>query len=204
LYKAITLSEDEPTNLIPAAWIRQYYFCPRIIYFLGVLGYSERLTESMVEGKDFHSSEERKAKRRRSVAGERREPAKSVWSKLPAASEKLGLYGVIDEVYETENGLIIVENKFMKAPRKPYPGHIYQAAAYAMLAEEKIGKIARKIIIKYLRDNKAFEIPLTEDLKRHVLWTISRIKSIIEGEKLPRGNPKRCENCGFTKICGKL
>jgi len=92
----------------------------------------------------------------------------------------------------------------MKAPRKPYPGHIYQAAAYAMLAEEKIGKIARKIIIKYLRDNKVFEIPLTEDLKRHVLWTISRIKSIIEGEKLPRGNPKRCGNCGFTKICGKL
>jgi len=198
------LSEDEPANLIPAAWIRQYYFCPRIIYFLGVLGYSERLTESMVEGKEFHSFEERKAKRRRSVAGERREPVKSVWSKLSVVSEKLGLYGVIDEVYETENGLVIVENKFMKAPRKPYPGHVYQSVAYAMLAEERIGKIARKIIIKYLRDDKVFEIPLTEDLKRHVLWTISRIKSIIEGEKLPKGNPRRCGNCGFTKICGKL
>jgi len=31
-----------------------------------------------------------------------------------------------------------------------------------MLAEEKIGKMARKIIIKYLRDDKVFEIPLTE------------------------------------------
>lgn len=198
------MSEDEPANLIPAAWIRQYYFCPRIIYFLGVLGYSEKLTESMIEGKDFHLSEERKAKRRRSVAGERREPTKSVWSKLPVVSEKFGLYGVIDEVYETENGLVIVENKFMKAPRKPYPGHIYQAAAYAMLAEEKIGKAARKIVIKYLRDDKAYEMPLTEDLKRHILWTISRIKSIIEKEKLPRGNPRKCRNCGFTKICGKL
>ncbi|MEM1996938.1 MAG: CRISPR-associated protein Cas4 [Candidatus Bathyarchaeia archaeon] len=204
LCKAITLSEDEPANLIPATWIRQYYFCPRIIYFLGVLGYSERLTESMVEGKESHSFEERKAKRRRSVAGERREPAKAVWSKLSVVSEKIGLYGVIDEVYDVEGGLVIVENKFMKAPRKPYLGHVYQSVAYAMLAEEKIGKMARKIIIKYLRDNKTFEIPLTEDLKRHVLWAISRIKSIIEGEKLPRGNPRRCGNCGFTKVCGKL
>jgi len=197
------LSEVEPTNLIPVTWIRQYYFCPRIIYFLGVLGYSERLTESMIEGKDFHSSEEWKAKRRRSVAGKRREFAKFICSKLSVVSEKLGLYGVIDEVYEVENGLVIVENKFMKAPRKPYLGHIYQAAAYAMLAEEKIGKISRKIVIKYLRDNKTFEIPLTEDLKKHVLWTISRIRSIIEKEKLPRGNYKKCGSCGFIKICGK-
>ena len=73
-----------------------------------------------------------------------------------------------------------------------------------MLAEEKIGKMARKIIIKYLRDNKTFEISLTEDLRKHVLWAISRIKSIIEREKFPRGNYRRCGNCGFTKICGKL
>ncbi|MEM2960836.1 MAG: CRISPR-associated protein Cas4, partial [Candidatus Bathyarchaeia archaeon] len=142
------MSEDDLPNLIPATWIKQYYFCPRIIYYLGVLGYSERLTESMIEGKEFHSSEERKAKRRKSVAGERKEHAKSVWSKIPVASKKIGLYGIIDEVYETDNGLVVVENKFMKAPRKPYPSHIYQAVAYAMLAEEKLGRIARKVVIK--------------------------------------------------------
>ncbi|MEM0253996.1 MAG: CRISPR-associated protein Cas4 [Candidatus Bathyarchaeia archaeon] len=196
------MSEDEPVGLIPATWIKQYYFCPRIIYYLGVLGYSERLTESMIEGKEYHLSEEQRAKRRKSVAGEKREPAKRVWSKLSLASEKLGLYGVVDEIYETENGLIIVENKFMKAPKKPYPGHIYQTAAYAMLAEEKLGKIVRKIVIKYLRSDKVFEIPLTEDMKKHVQWAISRIKSIIEREKLPRGNDKKCKNCGFIRICG--
>lgn len=198
------MSEDEPIGLIPATWIKQYYFCPRIIYYLGVLGYSERLTESMIEGKEFHLSEEQRAKRRKSVAGEKKEPAKCVWSKLPIASEKLGLYGIIDEIYETENGLVIVENKFMKAPKKPHPGHIYQAVAYAMLAEEKIGKIVRKIVIKYLKSNKSFEIPLTEDIKKHVQWTISRIKSIIEREKLPRGNDKKCKNCGFIRTCSGL
>lgn len=195
------MSEDEPLNLIPVSWIKQYYFCPRIIYYLGVLGYRERLTESMIEGKETHLTEEKKSKRRKTVAGERKEKAKASWRRIPVASKNLGLYGIIDEVYETNSGLVIVENKFMKAPRKPHPGHIYQAAAYAMLAEEALGKAARKIIIKYLRDNKAYEIPLTEDLKKHIKWTTLRIKSIIEKEKLPRGNYRKCRNCGYTRIC---
>ncbi len=197
----IRLFEDKLSNLIPVTWIKQYHFCPRIIYYLGVLGCNEKLTESMIEGKEFHLTEEGRAKRRKTVAGRRREDVKALWSRLAVASTKIGLYGIIDEVSETNNGLIIVESKFMKAPKKPYLSHIYQAAAYAMLAEEALGKIARKIAIKYIRDNKTFEIPLTEDLKKHVLWTVSRIKSIINNEKIPRGNFKMCKNCGFTKIC---
>ncbi|MEM2168016.1 MAG: CRISPR-associated protein Cas4 [Candidatus Nezhaarchaeales archaeon] len=198
------MSEDEPLSLIPVTWIKQYHFCPRIIYHLGVLGYSEKLTESMIEGKEFHLAEEEKVKRRRTVAGERKEAAKASWSKITAASTKLGLYGVIDEAYETRDGLVVVEDKFMRAPKKPHPGHIYQAAAYAMLAEEALGKPVRKALIRYVRDGKTFELPLTEDLRRHVLWSVSRIRSIIEKEKLPRGNRKRCGNCGFVKVCGSL
>lgn len=196
------MSEDESPNLIPATWIKQYHFCPRIIYYLGVLGYSEELTESMVEGKEYHLTEERRVKRRKTVAGEKKEAARASWSRITATSKRIGLYGVIDEVYETDNGLVVVENKFMKAPRKPYPSHVYQAAAYAMLAEEALGKIVRKVSIRYVRDGKAFEIPLTEDLRKHVLWSVSRIRSIIEKEKIPRGNRKKCVSCGFMKICG--
>ncbi|MEM3506727.1 MAG: hypothetical protein QW589_01305 [Candidatus Bathyarchaeia archaeon] len=44
-YVVALQDEGELINLIPTTWIRQYYFCPRIIYYLGVLGYNERLTE---------------------------------------------------------------------------------------------------------------------------------------------------------------
>jgi CRISPR/Cas system-associated exonuclease Cas4 (RecB family) len=40
------LSEEE-SKLIPAKWIEIYYYCPRIIYFIGVLGIKER--ESIYE-----------------------------------------------------------------------------------------------------------------------------------------------------------
>lgn len=49
------LSEDENVRLIPVTWIKQYHFCPRIIYYLGVLGFTERVTESMAEGGNFIS-----------------------------------------------------------------------------------------------------------------------------------------------------
>jgi CRISPR-associated exonuclease Cas4 len=196
------LSEDEDVRLIPATWIKQYHFCPRIIYYLGVLGFSERVTESMVEGMEFHSSEERRFQRRRTLAGGRREGVKASWSKLYVASGRLGLYGTIDEVAEVGDGLVVVENKFMRGPKKPYPGHVYQAVAYAMLAEEALRKPVRRIIIRYLRDEKSFEIPVTEELKKHVSWTVSRIRSIIEGERIPRGaSHRKCGSCGYGRIC---
>lgn len=196
------MSEDEDLQLIPVTWIKQYHFCPRIIYYLGVSGHSERLTESMLEGREFHSSEERKAKRRKTVGGEKKELVKTQWNRLNITSTKLGLYGTVDGVAETDDGLIVVENKWMKAPKRPYPGHIYQTVAYAMLVEEAFGKPVRKIVVRYVRDEKSFEIPLTEDLRRHILWTISKIKSIIENERTPRiRESKKCLNCGFKKIC---
>ena len=197
-----SLSDDEDTRLIPVTWVKQYHFCPRIIYYLGVLGFSERITESMIEGGEFHSSEERKIQRRKTLAGEKREKSKASWSKLHVVSKRLGLYGTIDEVADVGDGLAVVENKFMRSPKKPYPGHVYQAVAYAMLAEEALHKPVRRVIVRYLRDGKSFEIPVTEDLRRHVLWTISRIKSVIEGERIPReADQKKCVNCGYRKIC---
>jgi CRISPR-associated exonuclease Cas4 len=175
---------------------------PRIIYYLGVLVFTERITESMIEGGEFHSSEERKFQRRKTLAGEKREKIKASWSKFHVVSKRLGLYGTVNEVADVGVGLAVVENKFMKSPKKPYPGHVYQAVAYAMLAEEALHKPVRKVMVRYLHDGKSFEIPVTEDLRRHVLWTISKIRSIIEEEKIPReADQKKCRNCGYRKIC---
>ena len=156
----------------------------------------------MLEGKEFHFAEEKRALRRKTLSGRRRELIEASWNKLSVASTRLGLYGIIDEIAKTNNGLIVVENKWMKAPKKPHSGHIYQTAAYAMLAEEILGKPVRKIMIKYARDNKFFEIPVTDEIRKHVQWTVTRIKSIIENEKMPKVKATRkCRSCGFNKIC---
>ncbi len=77
---------------------------------------------------------------------EAKERIKAKWGKLHIASERLGLIGVVDEVVETEKGLAVVEMKRAKGPKKPSAGHVYQAAAYAMLAEEVIGRPVKRAI----------------------------------------------------------
>lgn len=198
------MSEDGAVELIPVTWIKQYHFCPRIVYFIGVLGYDERVTESMIEGREVHEAEDERGARRKTLGGERRERVKARWSKLHVASERLGLLGVVDEVVETERGLAVVETKWAKAPRRPPAGHVYQVAAYAMLAEEVIGRPVRRAVIRYALSGRSFEVPVTDAVRKHVLWTVSRIRAIVDGEKLPRSKPSaKCKNCGFAKVCGE-
>ncbi len=199
-----TLSEEEK-ELIPVTWIKQYHYCPRIIYFLGVLGVEERTTESMLEGKESHIKEDIKGRRRKTLDKHRKIPVKQRWRKLEVASERLGIIGVVDEVIDTGKELAIVEVKHAYPSRKPPPGHIYQAIAYAMLAEEKINKPIRKIILKYLPSQKTFEIPITEHMKKHVIWTIKQINKILNEEKIPQyKQTKKCHGCGWQWICRKV
>ncbi|RLG43754.1 MAG: CRISPR-associated protein Cas4, partial [Thermoproteota archaeon] len=145
-------------ELIPVTWIKQYHFCPRIIYFLGVLGATERTTESMFEGKTKHLREEKLEKRRKTLGGDKRTKVKRKWTKLYVASERLGIVGVIDEVVEINGELAIVEVKHSKPTRKPPKHHLYQAVAYAMLAEEALRKPIRHIILRYMSTGETHNI----------------------------------------------
>ncbi|WP_405054607.1 Dna2/Cas4 domain-containing protein [Thermofilum sp.] len=43
---------------------------------------------------------------------------------------------------------------------------------------------------------------MTENIRRHVLWTIEQIRSIIEKEKLPPAKSSgKCKSCGYRWIC---
>jgi len=98
----------------------------------------------------------------------------------------------------------VVEYKHSTPPERPPRGHAYQAAAYAMLAEEHFGKTVRSFYIYYDDgcSSKAFKFTLTKHLRDHVRWTVRKIRAIIEGEDLPRAErKKKCANCGYYRIC---
>jgi CRISPR-associated exonuclease Cas4 len=154
------LSEEEP-ELIAVTDIKQYHFCPRIIYFVRVLGVEERTTESEEEGKEAHGDFHRKEKRRTTLLGGKTIKVEQKWTALQLKSEKLGIEGTVDMVAKTPEGYVIIEYKMTYMPRRIHPGHLYQAAAYAMLVEETFKTIMRKLYIYYEKSGKFFEIPLT-------------------------------------------
>jgi len=195
---------SEEASLIPVSLIKQYHFCPRVVYFTEVLGFRERKTKSMEEGHEEHDRLARLDLRRKTLFGRKKIRILQRWVRLDVASERLGLTGTIDLAVLTEEGLAIVEYKHASPPKRPPRGHIYQAAAYAMLAEEHFRRPVKKFYIYYDDGEtaKAFEFTLTKNLRDHVLWTIRKVKAIIEGEDIPRPEAmKKCKNCGYYKIC---
>ncbi len=180
--------------------IKQYHYCPRVVYFLMVQGVRERTTAYMEEGKEAQAKEESKDERRRTLFAERRVKVLESWHNLHLRSERLGIEGVADLVVRTPDGYLLVERKSVPLRGRPPPSHVYQAAAYAMLAEDNMGIIIRRIVLKY--SNKTHEFALTEQMRRHVIWTIKQIKKIVDHEVLPPyRRRKQCPSCGYRWVC---
>lgn len=195
------MSEEEP-EIISVTDIKQYHFCPRIIYFSKVLGVEEKTTDSEEAGKEAHGEFHRKERRRTTLLGGKTIRVEQKWTALQLKSERLAIAGMIDMVVKTPEGYAIVEYKRATAPKRVLPGHLYQAAAYAMLVEEAFETTVRKLYVYYEKSNKIFEMPLTDSIKRHVLWTIRQIRTIIQKEKLPIAKSSRkCPSCGYRWIC---
>ncbi|MEM1548398.1 MAG: CRISPR-associated protein Cas4 [Thermoproteota archaeon] len=195
------MSEEEP-ELVAATDIKQYHFCPRIIYFTRVLGVEERTTESEEEGREAHTEFHRKERRRTTLLGGKTIKIEQKWTALRLKSEKLGLEGMVDMVVKTPEGYAIVEYKMTNMPKRIMPGHLYQAAAYAMLVEEVFKTIVRKLYVYYEKSGKFLEIPMTDTIRKHVVWTIGKIRNIIKEEKLPPAKSSgKCKSCGYRWVC---
>ncbi len=203
------MSEDDVGREapIPVTLIKDYFFCPRIIYFTQVLGYTQRTTEYMIEGKEEDERQERLSKRRRTATPTYRVGTKNRWRKLQVSSDRLGLYGTIDEVVETDNGLAVMERKhagLSSRYRKPTPDHLYQAVAYAMLAQEALGRPVTEVIIHYTMSNRTVRVTVTPRMKRAVLRAVRRIRAIIDSESPPPYKPKpQCSGCTYRQVCLK-
>ncbi|MEM3382793.1 MAG: CRISPR-associated protein Cas4 [Nitrososphaerales archaeon] len=201
-FQAYPLFEDDE-EYIAISDIKQYHFCPRIIYFSKVLGVEERLTESEEKGKEAHNDFHKKEKRRSSLFGLKSIKIIQKWTALYIKSEKLRLHGILDMLIKTDNEFIPVEFKYTKAPNRPQKGHIYQIVAYSLLVEESFHTIVKRVAIYYSKDDKILIIPLTEEMRSHVLWTLKQILKIIHEEKLPETFPpeRKCKSCGYFWIC---
>jgi CRISPR-associated protein Cas4 len=194
-------SEDEEAKYIPVKWIEHYTVCPVRIYFMGVLRLNERRTDYMQEGKEEQAMLEQKDKRRETLLARRKEKVMSKWYDVSMVSDKLHLVGQADMILVTEMGLKVAEIKDVYSLRL-LSSHIYQVAAYGMMAEEKFHLECMRLIIYYVKSDKVFEVPLTQALRSHVAFIVSRIRRIIYSERIPPYREKSvCKSCGFRYVC---
>ncbi|MCS7103067.1 MAG: CRISPR-associated protein Cas4, partial [Candidatus Korarchaeum sp.] len=157
--------------------------------------------EYMRRGKELQQEFSDREGRRVTLGGLKRLKVNERIFNVRLSSLKLCVQGVADLVVRTGDEWAAVELKGGRKPHYPSLGHRVQVAAYGMLLEESMRKLVRRAFIVY--DNGYHEVRLDEGARRHVIWTIGKVREIYEG-KIPRLDERgRCEACGYFIYCFK-
>lgn len=148
--------------------VRQWRYCPRIVYYTYCQPLPRPTTYKMEEGRTRHDEvkalEERRALRSYGLTeGERH-------FNVPLYSQRLGLSGRLDMLIDTGRELIPVEFKNTEEP--PALNHKYQLAAYALLVEEEMQGTVRRCFVHSIPARRSFEVPITADMRRRT-WSTS-------------------------------
>lgn len=182
--------------------IKQYAYCPRIVYYTYCLPLIRPTTGKMEEGRLAHE-EMRERERRRTLAmyglGEG-----SKHFDVPVASERLGLRGKIDLVIETAEEWIPVD---YKQTERRVGGHIrLQIAAYGIMLEETVGVPVRRGMVYSLLSRRVEEVSLTPRLRREVEERVAAMREMVERERMPEppASLRACVDCEFRRFCNDV
>ncbi|MCD6368675.1 CRISPR-associated protein Cas4 [Candidatus Woesearchaeota archaeon] len=184
--------------------IKQFFFCPRIIYYMHVLGFRERTTESEISGREAHEDIIKREKRRKSLAAKRIFTGYRKHFGVKMVSKKLLLKGRLDMLVENGKNYIPVEYKSIPLKRKKPPAnHKYQLIAYGLLVDETYDTYTKLGYIYYSVNDRLVPVYFTRNSKEYVKETTKHIREIILNEEIPRGysSPSKCKNCGYHIFC---
>jgi CRISPR-associated exonuclease Cas4 len=188
-----------PTLPLKVSDIKQFAYCPRIVYYTYVLPVEKASTYKMDVGREEHASLESKESRRTLRRyglheGERR-------FRVGLQSPRLGLTGVLDLLIVTEGKHYPVE--FKDAAGGEALHHRYQLGAYCLLVEDVFRTTVRSGFLYMISENRVVPVPLTTNLRRRVIEHIVRIRDMVTAEKMPPATRRKakCRVCEFKNYC---
>lgn len=195
------MAEVVPMELLPLAVsdVRQHVYCPRIPYYRLGLRLHRPTTFKMEEGKREHTHvgelEERRSLRAYGLTeGER-------LFGVQIHSQRLGLAGKLDMLIRTPYELIPVEFKNSEAGLGL--NQKYQAAAYALLVEERYHRPVHRAFVYFVPLKRAKEVAITSGARRYVHRVLGEIRDSVAREHMPEGTRVlgRCRECEFLNFC---
>jgi CRISPR-associated exonuclease Cas4 len=184
--------------------LKQYVYCPRILYYHTVLPQIRPLTYKMEAGIEIHQVVEGREKRRSlrtyGLAEGRR------YFNVPLYDAELGLSGEVDMVIETDTELIPVDYKNAK---REGPHFRLQLEAYGRMlaqADPKSQLAVKRGFIYLIPKRQAVEIKFTAHRRRQLDNALSAMQAISHQQQLPPPTSKRgrCVDCEFRRFCNDV
>ncbi|NPB00802.1 MAG: CRISPR-associated protein Cas4 [Crenarchaeota archaeon] len=178
--------------------LKNYVYCPYIVYIRKILNLDIEPTEYMLYGKEI----EKKTillSIYRTIRGTR------ILRSLTLKSSKLRLIGNIEYVIVDKYGQHVpVDVKWCES-KEPRRDHRVQICAYGMLIEENLNSKCKMGILYYVsRDGgRLHKIYLTSSLRRIVIKIVNDILEMLRTSQPPDHVPReeQCATCPYARIC---
>ncbi|WP_158222316.1 CRISPR-associated protein Cas4 [Tamilnaduibacter salinus] len=184
---------------LPVSLLRQYRYCPRVVYFRELLGIPGDEPLWVSQGKQYHEKQRRLSSRRQ-LSRFGLTHADMAFEKM-LRSESIGLQGRPDLVLVGSDELVVVE--FKASLRKIKSGHKLQLAAYAMLAELHWQRPCVRGYFLTEDDLKPKQINMGSELRDAVLETRQRIEDLYALQRMPdsSASESQCGHCEYLARC---
>lgn len=183
--------------------LKQWFYCPRVVYWTYCLPVEKKLTYKMEHGRDEHevlaALETRRSLKKYGLQNARR------LFHVSLQSENLGLSGLLDLLLISEqNDYFPVEFKFTTG--RIATNHLYQLAGYALLIEETYGVQVNIGFLYRVPLNRVSTVRLSPRLKEQALDALHAMQEMIRSERMPSPTPQRakCIDCEFRRYCNDV
>jgi CRISPR-associated exonuclease Cas4 len=185
--------------------LKQYVYCPRIVYYHTCLPKVRPTTFKMQAGIEAHREAEGKERRRTLRAyglecGERH-------FNVCLVSERLGMRGEVDLVIETESKgqreAIPVDYKLAKKVGKHFQ---LQLTAYATMLEDAWGLPVRRGFVYLIPQRRAQEVRITARQRTALDEALTGMNRVLMKEWMPPATRQRarCVGCEFRRFCNDV
>lgn len=188
--------------------LKQYIYCPRIIYYHHCLPKVRPTTYKMEAGIAAQSEEEVRAARRSLRAYDLRygECENNVYLE----SDSLGLKGQVDLVIKTDDNPL-QEMELIPVDYKLSSGKLglhfkLQLVAYGLLLQEVYGLPVKRGFLYSIPRRRAVEVVFTPSLQTKLTQALVEMQDITLREFMPAPTKQRakCQACEFRRFCNDV
>ncbi len=198
-----TTETNEP-SLFTVTDLKQYMYCPRVLYYQACLPHVRPTTYKMQAGVEAGDDEKKRAMRRsldayRVIEGERH-------FDVHVLSYRLNLSGKVDEVVVArapDREIVPVDYKLAKKASEHFQ---VQLTAYAEMLSETWGEPVRRGFLVLIPLRRFVEVPITDRLRAALQQALVEMQRITQRETMPPPvtSRQKCAACEFRLFCNDV
>lgn len=195
--------ETEDRWLVRVTDLKQYAYCPRVVYYQYCLPGVRPITFKMEHGIEAQDRVE-ELEKRRSLREYGLEEGERHFN-IALTSQRLGCTAQIDLVvtYGVGPSRTLLPVDFKMSRQEPGRHFMLQLACYGIMLEEAWKVPAPEGVIYLIPVKRAIRVKLDKRLRRDAERIVEAIRTLVATEQMPPPTPQRsrCVDCEFRRFC---